>query len=117
MSASGHETDMPKYLGDVRCWVNSGKHLLSLSFSGFDPTATLAATRVHALYHMSRLPTPLRNGEEMRSMTHRVFVYGTLKSGLWNHYLLKGCEFFGGAAIHGYAGFAVDHVSLQEWII
>jgi hypothetical protein len=38
----GHETDMPKSLGDVRCWVNSGKHLLSLSFSGFDPTATLA---------------------------------------------------------------------------
>src|SRR5260370_36809213 len=35
-----HETDMPKYLGDVRCWVNSGKHVLSLSFSGFDPTAT-----------------------------------------------------------------------------
>src|SRR5258705_8894638 len=62
-------------------------------------------------------PTPLRNGEKMRRMTHRVFVYGTLKSGLWNHYLLKGCEFFGGAAIHGYAGFAVDHVSLQEWII
>jgi len=28
---------MPKYLGDVRCWVNSGKHLLALSFSGFDP--------------------------------------------------------------------------------
>ena len=27
---------MPKYLGDVRCRVNSGKHLLSLSFSGFD---------------------------------------------------------------------------------
>ena len=24
-------------------------------------------------------------------MTHRVFVYGTLKSGFWNHYLLKGC--------------------------
>jgi len=21
-----HETDMPKYLGDIRCWVNSGKH-------------------------------------------------------------------------------------------
>jgi hypothetical protein len=32
-----NETDMPKYLGDVRCWVNSGKHLLALSFSGFDP--------------------------------------------------------------------------------
>ena len=38
-----HETDMPKYLGDVRCWVNSGKHLLLLSFSGFDPQRTLAA--------------------------------------------------------------------------
>jgi hypothetical protein len=40
MSPNGDETDMPKYLGDVRCWVNSGKHLLSLSFSGFDPTET-----------------------------------------------------------------------------
>ena len=42
-----HETDMPKYLGDVRCWVNSGKHLLSLSFSGFDPkrTSTLLGAR------------------------------------------------------------------------
>jgi Gamma-glutamyl cyclotransferase, AIG2-like len=31
-------------------------------------------------------------------MTHRVFVYGTLKSGFPNHSLLKGCEFFGDAA-------------------
>ena len=38
--AGVHETDMPKYLGNVRCWVNSGKHLLSLSFSGFDPKET-----------------------------------------------------------------------------
>ncbi|KRR02867.1 gamma-glutamylcyclotransferase family protein [Bradyrhizobium valentinum] len=33
----------------------------------------------------------------MRSMMHRVFVYGTLKSGFFNHRLLGGCEFFGGA--------------------
>jgi hypothetical protein len=39
-SVLGHETDMPKYLRDVRCWVNSGKHLLALSFSGFDPKQT-----------------------------------------------------------------------------
>ena len=32
-----HEPDIPKYLGDVRCWVNSGKHVLALRFSGFDP--------------------------------------------------------------------------------
>src|SRR6201988_497777 len=34
----------------------------------------------------------------MRSMTHRVFVYGTLKSGFGNHYLLQGCAFIGHAA-------------------
>src|SRR6266404_5842932 len=38
MPASGrHETDMPKYLGDVRCWVNSGKHMLASQNGAFDP--------------------------------------------------------------------------------
>jgi gamma-glutamylcyclotransferase (GGCT)/AIG2-like uncharacterized protein YtfP len=36
------------------------------------------------------------NGTEMPS-THRVFVYGTLKNGFSNYYLLKGSEFFGDA--------------------
>jgi hypothetical protein len=37
---------MPQYLGNVRYWVNSGKHLLALSFSGFDPIRTLASRSV-----------------------------------------------------------------------
>jgi hypothetical protein len=32
-----HETDMPTALRDVRSQGQSGKHLLALSFSGFDP--------------------------------------------------------------------------------
>src|SRR6266550_8954706 len=40
-----HETDMPKYLGDVRCWVNSGKLMLSRSFSGFDPEGDIDRAR------------------------------------------------------------------------
>ena len=31
---------MPTLLSDVRCWVNSAKHPLALSFSGFDPQRT-----------------------------------------------------------------------------
>ena len=45
-----HETDMPKYLGDVRYWVNSGKHLLSLSFSGFDTKRTCGARSVMSAF-------------------------------------------------------------------
>ena len=39
-SAVGHRTDMPTILSDVRCWVNSGKHLLAASISPFDPLRT-----------------------------------------------------------------------------
>src|SRR5258708_21442740 len=32
-----HQTDMPSLLSDVRCWGQSGKHLLAASISPFDP--------------------------------------------------------------------------------
>ena len=35
-----HEAEMQKYLGKVRYWMDSVKHLLALSFSGFDPNVT-----------------------------------------------------------------------------
>jgi hypothetical protein len=36
-SADWHEADMPTVFRDVRFQGQSGKHLLTLSFSGFDP--------------------------------------------------------------------------------
>jgi hypothetical protein len=36
-------------LDEVRYWMDSGKHLLTVSFSGFDPSATLAAPSGSAL--------------------------------------------------------------------
>ena len=49
------ETDMPKDLGDVRCWVNSGKHVLALSFSGFDPGCVKTPTSNLRVESLSRL--------------------------------------------------------------
>ena len=37
---SCHGTDMPTALGNVRSQGRSGKHLLALSFFGFDPEQT-----------------------------------------------------------------------------
>src|SRR6266446_6674075 len=48
---------MPKYLGDVRCWVNSGKHLLSLSFSGFDPGRVKTRSGKGGAESFSQLPS------------------------------------------------------------
>ena len=45
MSASGHETEMPTALRDVRSQGQSGKHVLALSFSGFDPVQTFLPDR------------------------------------------------------------------------
>jgi hypothetical protein len=35
-----HFSDIALELGDVRYWMNSGKHLLLASISEFDPTRT-----------------------------------------------------------------------------
>jgi hypothetical protein len=40
MSPIGHETDMSSLLRNVRSQGQSGKHVLALSFSGFDPERT-----------------------------------------------------------------------------
>ena len=58
--AVGHRTDMPNLLSDVRCWVNSGKHLLAASISEFDPTSDIRpspAVARHALIAGRELPT------------------------------------------------------------
>ena len=41
MSPVGHKTDMPTVFRDVRFQGQSGKHLLALSFSAFDPEADI----------------------------------------------------------------------------
>jgi hypothetical protein len=42
-----HNSDMPRWSLNVRCWVNSGSHMLALSFSGFDPKRIQTAFRSH----------------------------------------------------------------------
>src|SRR5258708_34993488 len=60
-----HRTDMPTLLSDVRCWGQSGKHLLAASISPFDPNAT--STRrgpSHPAYdgHFDLAPPPIPAG-------------------------------------------------------
>jgi hypothetical protein len=45
MSLFWHETDMPTALRDVRSQEQSGKHLLTVSSSQFDPQQTLGLAR------------------------------------------------------------------------
>jgi hypothetical protein len=41
LAPNGHaDLIEPTLLSDVRCWVNSGKHLLAASISPFDPKRT-----------------------------------------------------------------------------
>jgi hypothetical protein len=50
-----HKTDKPTPLLNVRYRVNSGKHLLAASISGFDPTETLAVHCATVLKPVSAL--------------------------------------------------------------
>ena len=43
-----HRTDMPPLFRDVRCWGQSGKHLLPASISPFSPKATSGYLRHNA---------------------------------------------------------------------
>ena len=51
-----HETDMPTALGNVRCQEQSGKHMLALSFSGFDPRRVKTFFFPQKLYATGRDP-------------------------------------------------------------
>jgi hypothetical protein len=51
-----HETDMPTLLRNVRSQGQSGKHLLTLSFSGFDPSRTLGRSVWGPLFALSHSP-------------------------------------------------------------
>ena len=67
-----HETDMPKYLGDVRCWVNSGKLMLSRSFSGFDPGTDMGGMEVKAPNHGNSIcGTSIRASAERAATAHK----------------------------------------------
>src|SRR4029077_2786877 len=65
----GGKTDMPKYLGDVRYWVNSGKHLLSLSFSGF--VQVFGCRHDDAIHALRRPASEKRQGTKSREVGHR----------------------------------------------
>ena len=47
---------MPKYLGNVRCWVNSGKHLLAASISPLTHKRHWVATKSIGIYPSNRDP-------------------------------------------------------------
>ena len=55
-SACVHEPDMPTALRNVRYWLNSGKHMLALSFSGFDPRRVKTFFFPQKLYATGRDP-------------------------------------------------------------
>ncbi|MGC2319748.1 MAG: hypothetical protein WA615_25165 [Bradyrhizobium sp.] len=55
-------------LGDVRYWMNSGKDMLALSFSGFDPMLTLHYLLGRSAIHALRFDDGrrLRTGEKLQ---------------------------------------------------
>jgi hypothetical protein len=53
--ACWHQTDMPTVFRDVRFQGQSGRHLLALSFSGFDPACVKTPTSNLRVESLSRL--------------------------------------------------------------
>src|SRR5258708_20613350 len=77
-----HETDMPPWSLYVRCWVNSGKHLLSLSFSGFDPKRSLSVGAIGMLQLAQRLAEKLHKlARQLRLKGLAVEARGILRRG------------------------------------
>ena len=73
-----HFSDMALEFGDVRYWMNSGKHMLALSISEFDPQRTLG-----------RVPGPHRKwvcsarGRISRSILIALEVFANLDVGVF----------------------------------
>src|ERR1700694_1233812 len=86
--APSHPSGLPTVLSDVRYWMNSRRHLLAASISGFDPCATSAAsceclhTRFQPLSKQSFYP--LRCGHLSLGLKHaaaRVYLVLGRRSG------------------------------------
>src|SRR5258705_9175315 len=72
---------MPKYLDDVRCWVNSGKHLLSLSFSGFDPISDVGCQFCCHATHIAQFRAVVGCSRWLKGMTMKRREFITLFGG------------------------------------
>src|SRR5258708_10532107 len=66
--------DMPTALRNVRCWVNSGKHLLALSFSGFDPQQSFWASRLNLLIGWQNGRSSHPSGDEPRAAANALSI-------------------------------------------
>jgi hypothetical protein len=66
-----HFSDMPTALRDVRFQGQSGKHMLTLSFSGFDPSET-SASRTNVWFHVNAAPKDAANLRPLSETSRRL---------------------------------------------